>query len=348
MIRHVTCIIVGLLMLAGSAHMNTLAMGGYGTHHGLVMPLVAAGVAIAALSVGMIWAQGRRMLAAGMVVAIVIAEAWGFIATAERLVVAREAVQAEARKNAERLEAAKRRAAAADEALRAAPATSKELESALRVRTAANDAATQNSSKPGCRENCRQLLQAQVDAAEAEVGRVRKALDEARSRARREFEIAQSELAAIPSVSAVTPLADRLGVPGWLADLVTSAMGSVALNALACCLLAAGAHSRAHSIDASVSGDVARTVQPAALLAPRGIGKPARFAAECLRPAPDRSILLTDVQKAYGRWCTEQNLDPVTDVLLARNLSQLFEKAAVPVHQVDGKLSAVGISVRIN
>jgi hypothetical protein len=51
-----------------------------------------------------------------------------------------------------------------------------------------------------------------------------------RPRARAEFE-------RNPLPGSATPLADRLGVAGWLLDLLHAALGSLVGNGLAMCLL---------------------------------------------------------------------------------------------------------------
>jgi hypothetical protein len=50
---------------------------------------IAFGVACAAICSGMAWSAGRRKLAVAIVVLIVAGEAYGLIATAERLIVSR-------------------------------------------------------------------------------------------------------------------------------------------------------------------------------------------------------------------------------------------------------------------
>jgi hypothetical protein len=98
------------------------------------------------------------------------------------------------------------------------------------------------SRERGCRENCRQLLQAQVDSAAQEITNAQTALATQKEKAEAELSAARADLANFKKPLSATPLADRIGVPAWIIDLVTSALGSVAANGLACCLLIFGAH----------------------------------------------------------------------------------------------------------
>lgn len=85
-------------------------------------------------------------------------------------------------------------------------------------------------------------MQAQVDAAAAEIERARVELGKGRPAAEGELTAARRALAALSAPPSPTPLADRLGVAAWLVDLVHSALGSLAANGLACGLLVFGAH----------------------------------------------------------------------------------------------------------
>ena len=81
-------IAVGILILAAVAHVTIQSTGGYGSAHAWVTIGVAAGVAAGSVFSGMAWSDKRHALAVLLVLAIVAGEAYGFIATAERLIVA--------------------------------------------------------------------------------------------------------------------------------------------------------------------------------------------------------------------------------------------------------------------
>ena len=111
--------------------------------------------------------------------------------TAERLIVGREAAQAPLRDAAKAHVKASQRVAGAVAALAAVPTASPRLGAALAAKAAAIAAVVQKSAEPGCAANCRALLQAQVDAARAEV-------TQARGEIANRGTAAESELAAAP------------------------------------------------------------------------------------------------------------------------------------------------------
>jgi hypothetical protein len=59
-------------------------------------------------------------------------------------------------------------------------------------------------------------------------------------------EAAQEVIAACAAIEAdhQTPLADRLGIEPWKIDVLIAALGSIAINGLACGLMIFGAHGR--------------------------------------------------------------------------------------------------------
>src|SRR5262245_58844797 len=243
MIIRALAIICGLLILAAVAHAAIVATGGYWTPQSYVTMAVAAGVGMAGILSGMAWSAGRRSLAVWPVFVIAAGEAFGFISTAERLIVSREAAQAPLRAVEQDRTKAIERVRNAQNALDRLPTTSPRLETALVAKASADQAAIDNSAERGCRENRRALLQAQVDAAAAETEQARAELGNGRTIAEGELTAARKALAALTAPPSPTPLADRLGMPAWLLDLVHSALGSLAANGLACGLLVFfGAH----------------------------------------------------------------------------------------------------------
>jgi hypothetical protein len=88
----------------------------------------------------------------------------------------------------------------------------------------------ESAADKGCRENCRKLLQDQVDAAHNELVRARLLLSSS------------------PLPASATPLADRLNVKPWALDLIMAALGSLGANGLAAGLLAYSAHFRRQKV----------------------------------------------------------------------------------------------------
>ena len=80
--------------------------------------------------------------------------------------------------------------------------------------------------------NCRQLLQAQVDAAAGEVVAARAEIASGKKVLEDDLEAARTALASMKPPVSDTPLADRLGLPGWKIDLLAAALASLAANGL--------------------------------------------------------------------------------------------------------------------
>src|SRR5262245_39923934 len=96
-------------ILAAVAHVTIQSTGGYGTPHSWVTMAVATGVAVASVFSGMAWTEGRHTIAVLLILAIVAGEAYGLVATAERLIASREETQAPLRRLAEDRARAQRR-----------------------------------------------------------------------------------------------------------------------------------------------------------------------------------------------------------------------------------------------
>src|SRR5262245_25272959 len=111
---------------------------------------VASGVGMAGILSGMAWSAGRRSLAVWLIVVIAAGEAFGFISTAERLIVSREAAQAPLRAAEQDRAKALERIRHARTALEALPTTSLRLEEALATKAAADQAAIDKSAERGC------------------------------------------------------------------------------------------------------------------------------------------------------------------------------------------------------
>jgi hypothetical protein len=79
---------------------------------------------ISALAIGSAWASGRKGVAKWLVIAILAGEAFGFLSTAERLIVGRVAMQAPLRVAQEAFDNARQRASDASSALAALSVTS--------------------------------------------------------------------------------------------------------------------------------------------------------------------------------------------------------------------------------
>lgn len=329
--------VVGLGLLAATGHVTISHTGGYTTPHAILTLAIAAGVGIGALAIGAAWAARRRGVARWLVIAILAGEAFGFLSTAERLVVGREASQAPLRVAHEDLDKARQRVSDAATALAGYSSTSPRLDAAMAAKTTADAAVVLKSAERGCLTNCRALLQAQVDAALAEVGQARDEIANRRHGAKSDLAAAGLALAAIQAPPSATPLADRLGMPAWLLDLLTAALGSIAANGLAVGLIAFAAHHR-QAEEINVAEIVAE---------PRSVIRPtehaAQFAVEALRKGGWLEVIR--LHDAYRIWCTQNALQPLPDEQIVPALAHLFKKAGIVLAKRQGRLVAVGISL---
>ena len=189
-----TAFVVGLALLGATAHMTIAHTGGYGTPHSVLTIAVAAGVGMGALCIGAAWAARRKAVARWLVAAIVAGEAFGFLMSGERLVTARDAMQAPIYAAQEAFDKARQRVTDAAMSLANAPATSPRLTAAEMAKAAADAVVVAKSAERGCLENCRKLLQAQVDAAAVEVEQARSQIAAERRRKDDELTAARAAL----------------------------------------------------------------------------------------------------------------------------------------------------------
>jgi hypothetical protein len=334
--------VVGAALLAATAHATIAAGGGYGSAHSLVTIAIAAGVAVAALVIGAAWSGERRGLAVWLLVAIIAGEAFGLLMTAERLVAAREAAQAPLQEAAAAYAKAASRVTHAAAVVAVTPTTSPRLEAALQQKGTADHAAIEKSAERGCRENCRALLQAQVDAADREVAAARAELVAMAIGTNGELSAARAALADLKAPASATPLADRVGVPPWVIDLIVAALGSIAANGLGCGLISFAGHRRRRAEPMSeVSMAAAAILTPAA-------DQLQRFAFDQLFPAAQANAgaAIPAIQSAYAHWCAERNLAPLSGEALGEAMADLFERVGIPLAQRNGQLMAMGVTLK--
>jgi hypothetical protein len=356
-------IICGLLILAAVGHATIDATGGYWTPQSYVTVAVAAGVGMAGILSGMAWSAGRRSLAVWLVVVIAAGEAFGFISTAERLIVSREAAQAPLRVAEQDRAKAVERVRSAQIALDQLLTTSPRLEAALATKASADQAVIGKSAERGCRENCRALLQAQVDAAAAELEQARVELGEHRTTAEGELTASREALTALSAPPSPTPLADRLGVPAGLLDLVHSALGSLAANGLACGLLVFGAHQptrlragQAENADKNTTPEllvleqrVGAEIPTDLTLRKRVISKKkhaAQFAVERLCPTEEGGSELSAIHQAYCEWCLAKGIEPLPSAQIGLLLAEMFDGVGLSIAEQGGKLIAIGVALQ--
>jgi hypothetical protein len=360
MIPRAIAITLGALLLAATAHVTIEATGGYGTPHSYVTMAIAAGVAGGSIFAGMAWAVGRQLLTGAFVVCIVAGEVFGFLQTANRLVAGSEATQAPLREHAEAHAKAAKRLEIAKAAVDGLPASSARLEKAEAAKKAADAAVVAKASERGCVANCRQLLEKAVDDAAAEVKAARAALDASNQTVRDELTSARTALAGMKAPESPTPLADRTGIPAWLLELFGAGVGALAANGLACCLMIFGGHHHRHPrveivTPLATAPDRKELAAPAASRKPRRSSRTARtptakdrakqFWRECL--APEGEVDLQAIQARFMAWSAQSGSDArISGAKVGRELAGLLKESGVAVMEREGRLVAVGISLR--
>jgi hypothetical protein len=315
---------VAVVIIGVIAHSAVVSSGGYTAPVAPQVLALAAGLIAGSMTVGIAWREGRFVLAALLVLALVAGEAWALLRTAERVVAVREKQQAPLRSTATARAAAEKEIADAEAALAAARTTPR-LAHATKAKAVADMAVIAKASEPGCASNCRQLLQAQVDQAAAEVKAARAEVEAGTAAAAQRLALAHAGLTASAPPESATPLADRLGLPGWKLDLTEAGLVSVALNGLGALLLFFAAHGwRRPAIEAS-----AATLLPIDV-SPRDAASEADlFARSVFLPKKDGQVRVAEIKQRYGAWCERQGMDPLPDHDIGRALSALFSKVGL-------------------
>lgn len=231
-------IATGVLLLA-CATWAVIDASKLDTAHSVLVGAMAVGTAMGAV----VLARSSFWVGTLMLLAVLCGESYGMLATAERIIVAREATQRPARQVMEARREAASRLQAAEAALRDAPVSSERLRVATVAKAKADEAVIAKSAEKSCAVNCRELLVGAAATAEREVDAARRELGDRREQLQKDVERLRGELAAIkvPSVSG-TALADRIGIAPWQLDVVMAGLLTLGSNVLAGVLIAWGAH----------------------------------------------------------------------------------------------------------
>lgn len=266
--------------------------------HAALVAAMAAGTAVGAICVARVsWRVGVIVA-----VAVVAGESYGMLATGERVIRHREALEREVGANDPAAVAARDRSAAARAALLA------------HDRTAADALARRH-----CGRECRaglELTRAQIVA---------------------ERDAAQAALVAMPT-SGHSPLADRLGIAAWTLDLLMAGLLSIGANGLACVLIYYGAHTPARAPAVAV---VADPIERAANVVPMKRAATqrdaAQFAIESLRPAPGQELAIQAAIDRYWAWCDGRGLARPDVHVAFQHMMALCERANVETRLTDGR-----------
>lgn len=338
MILRALAVLVGIALLTATAHVTVLATGGYYDNpHAILVMAIAGGVGLGALCLGRTWVDRRYFLAVVIGVALLSGEAFGLLQTGERLIASRDAAQKPAQQAREARERVQRRITAVQADL-AALGTSERLQAALKAKAKADQAVIDQASLRGCASNCRKLLTKQVEAAAAEVAEARKALHDQRGAASGRLRLAQAELASIQLLASGNGLAERLGQPAWILDLISAALGSLGINGLGCALLAFGAHGARREV-------AIEAVLPVESASRSELDHAAQFGCEKLAPAEGGYVPLDEVHAAYRSWCRQIAKPPLPAKQIGAALSELFSNAGIKVGEVEGRIVALNVTI---
>src|SRR5262245_33341947 len=337
----VSCGIIGCVVDAA-----VMASGGYGVPSARLRIGLGVGLAVGSICVGVAWHHGHRGIAGCLVAALVAGEAWSLLMTAERTIAHRELQQRPLREESQAYARAIERVRLSKAAVELAPTTSARLQKADAAKAAADAAVVDKASEKGCLANCRQLLQAQVDAAALEVENARAELRTSAAKVENELATARAALAVMNAPGSATPLADRLGLEGWQVDVTAAALASLAANGLAAFLLTFAAHGWA-----ARSTPVARAEAPTVGIEATPTPPPARdatkeadrYAGSMFRPKRTGRVKITDIRQAYRGWCNERGLDPLPDPEIGSALNALFSSVGLRRHGEGADAVIVGM-----
>lgn len=353
-------VLVALALLGASAHaVISHIADGYASPHAITTLALAAGIATGALAIGAALEQRRRSLALAIGIALLCAEGFGLVSTAERIIAQRDAVQSIAREIGSERTKAQQRLAIAEKAV-ADAGSSPRLVRAQEAKAAADNAVIAKSSERGCAANCRALLEQQVGAAESEIAAARVEIEQRRTIATGEAAKARAAADAIKPPASVTPLADRLGLEGWQLDLIVAALGSLAVNGLAAVLLVFAGHGhkapdRAPDQPAprydfpaiACAATVAPLASPAKLQVVVNVSEhAAKFGIDCLDPCAHERASLDAIKVRYLDWCASCGVEPLPDATIGKALAKLFAGAGLHVEDRGAELVVVGVSLK--
>jgi hypothetical protein len=358
--------LAGLALVCSAAHVTIMSGGGYSQTAAIVTMALAIGVTVGAAALGAAAGHGRLALAIAIGLGLAAGEAYALLSTSERVIVAREAAQVPLRDALKRHQDAERRVSEARTALDKVgevQTTSTREVAAKASLEAANRAIVEKAALPGCRENCRQLLQTQADEARRELETAQRDVanqgKERRQKAERELATAEQALETSPLPGSATPLADRLGIQPWLLDIIAAGLLSLGVNGLGAALIALAAHGKAKPepiVIERTTAPIVLTPEPAKpkAIAPANVvalpnpthGRVSRFVAEQLEPASRGKIEVVDLYKAYASWCERVALQAFDVNEFGDQLQQALEIAGITTKAQRDKVYLVGVGLR--
>ena len=161
-----------------------------------------------------------------------------------------------------------------------------------------------------------------------------------RATAESELTAARAALAEAKEPPSATPLADRLGLPAWVLDLLTAGLGSMAANGLGCGLIAFAAHGR-RDVNPAVNEAAVRLRKRVVCEADHA----AQFAVEYLAPAPKSRVALAALHTTYLEWCSRKQVEALPPARIGAELAALFDGTGITFMESRGKQVVLGVKV---
>lgn len=307
-------VIAGCGIVLATAHVAILSSGGYAMPTTPLQLAVALGLCVGSVCVGSALSDSRWPLAFVFIVALLSGEAYAIITTSEATIKARDTDAAPI--------------VAAEEVRTKAE---HRVEDAEAAKTKADAAALTEAAKPGCRRECRTLIEG------------------AKADAQRELEAARAALSLLPPPRSSAPLADRLHIAGWTLDLITAALRSIAANGLGAALIAFGAHTgKRQGVSQRKSNRWSVIAGPAkgSLAAPTARDHAVRFSRDVLTPA-DADTPVAQLHSAYLEWCRSGDHEPFPTREIGAELAALFRRTGVEIIDVDGTRYIAGARIKL-
>jgi hypothetical protein len=191
----------------------------------------------------------------------------------------------------------------------------------------------------------------------------------AENRARLEQAVigARADLAVFKAPPSASLLADRIGWPAWVLDLVMAGLGSIAANGLACCLMVFGSHRNAAPVETTAPETALEPPRSAGdakagnVVQLRSAGRPARrepsqdaikqargfMVARITRTDDDAETDVRALYRDYVAWQEAKGRTPLPATEIGSALVHLFELAQIPFGPKDGKPIAQGIALKV-
>lgn len=162
------------------------------------------------------------------------------------------------------------------------------------------------------------------------------------------------------------PLADRLGIAPWLLDLIAAGLMTVGANGLAVILIAWGAHGPVTHVTPNVTHEGANArkmgpeagenvtdsrpnVTPASNVTPFKRQRPAplwgKFALEALEPDDGSRVAVKDVVSAYRGWLEARGSPVPPAAELVDHIERVFRAARIRTEAEDATIYALNVKV---